>query len=55
MTCLKFGRVHVYKNVLSDFKIQENGGEEILAFRARLMEFMSLLFTFNEQFGTNSA
>lgn len=39
---IKIRRVGVYKNALSDFRIQENGGKESLAFRAGLKEFISL-------------
>lgn len=54
---LKFGRVHVYKNVLSDFKIQENGRKESLTFRWGLNEFAltfhvrcTILHKFNVKF-----
>ena len=46
LTWLKFCRVHVYKNVLTVFKIRENGGKEGLAFRGGLNEYICLISTF---------
>lgn len=42
---LKIGRVYVYKNVHSDFKIKKNGGKESLTFCWGLNKFISLLST----------
>jgi hypothetical protein len=47
--------VDVCKNVLSNIKIQENGGKESLAFLGSLNEFISLLSTFIVVLGRNSA
>jgi hypothetical protein len=47
--------VHVCKNVLSNIKIEENGGKESLAFLGGLNEFISFLSKFIVLLGINSA